>query len=692
MKVTLIHPPLDDPTIPYHATSYLAGSLAEKGFTDVAVRDFNVAFVNWCFQKEVIDWFRAQGEARLSELSAKSSLSFIEQDEFYRLWTAKMPDADLLQGALTLMRDKQAFLDWDNYRESANAVNHYFSFLGALSYPCEIYNFRLNSRGRFSLYNSDDLFNEELSDRICFPMQRWLHECVATDPGLQASDLIGVSIVYDHQIAYALNMVRFMRRLWPEKKIVIGGTAFSSYYKNLKNPVLFERLLELCDGVVVGEGETAICEILECGAEFSGRKIRNLVYFDHERGEMVKPASIYYENVPKLGRPRYSYDWDLYLSPVRAINYSPTRGCYWNRCTFCDYGLNTDKPTSPWRETPVEKVVAELKEICEREQVQFVYFAVDVMAPRYIEQLADAIIDAKLDIRWAAEMRMEKVFSKKRCERLAQSGAVCISFGMESGNQRVLDLIDKGTKVTYMQETMRNFAEAGVAVQLMAFTGFPGEQGSERRETLQFIRQNQDYWATGALESFVLTGKAIVARNPGKFGIRLREIKDLDAEIYVAYEMEDSNQVHRTTFQESLDSEHESTRGLLPIVFSRPWAGSTDTLHSMLYYDAFGRDFFKQHSGLAELDTDQPKQGDGLLKLSPFDIEKMARHSDAFEAAVQRMRSDALEPTYPRLCAYNAAQPPLERIGEASYWIEYKERLVRLGKVIYKIAQHREVS
>src|SRR6201999_341090 len=105
----------------------------------------------------------------------------------------------------------------------------------------------------------------------------------------------------------------------------------------------------------------------------------------------VKMPIIHYEDLTKLGGPMFDHKWDLYLSPERGINYSPTRGCYWNRCTFCDYGLNTDKPTSPWREKPVNVVVEDLRKISNEQKVTYVYFAVDVMAPGYLERLSDAI-------------------------------------------------------------------------------------------------------------------------------------------------------------------------------------------------------------------------------------------------------------------------------------------------------------
>src|SRR3954454_20593781 len=50
MKLVLVHPPLDDPTIPYHSTASLAGPLVHCGFTDVAIRDVNIELVNWTFE------------------------------------------------------------------------------------------------------------------------------------------------------------------------------------------------------------------------------------------------------------------------------------------------------------------------------------------------------------------------------------------------------------------------------------------------------------------------------------------------------------------------------------------------------------------------------------------------------------------------------------------------------------------
>jgi hypothetical protein len=57
MRLVLAHPPLDDPTLPYHSTAYLAGHLVHNGFTDVVTRDINIEFVNWTFEADVLHAF-----------------------------------------------------------------------------------------------------------------------------------------------------------------------------------------------------------------------------------------------------------------------------------------------------------------------------------------------------------------------------------------------------------------------------------------------------------------------------------------------------------------------------------------------------------------------------------------------------------------------------------------------------------
>ena len=406
------------------------------------------------------------------------------------------------------------------------------------------------------------------------------------------------------------------------------------------------------------------------------------------------PEIIHYENVSALGAPIYRYPWEKYLSPERGINYSPTRGCYWNRCTFCDYGLNTERPTSPWRERAIDRVIEDLKTVTTQEKVRYVYFAVDVMAPGYLERLSDAILGSDLDIRWAAELRMEKIFSLDRCKKMAESGCVAVSFGMESGSQRILDLIDKGTKVHFMGETMKNFAQAGIAAQLMAFSHFPTETEAERQETIEFAEKHKDYWSCGAIGKFVLTGTALVAKNPEKFGITLVEPKDADIVRALGYRTNSDGSQQIVSVEEGDESFNDGA-GLFPAVLGRPWAGGTDTVHSLIYYETYGRNFFKEkeHYGPPALDDD-PGAEDvqdkcieirGKLAESSYDIGRIFSSRKRLGEHVTQFQESAVETTYRGFQQWQQSIPAVERAAKPCHWIVQGGKCMPVPEPVFRI-------
>jgi hypothetical protein len=659
------------------------------------MRDLNIEFVNFCLEEATIDTFYSESEDRLRGFAKRPQLSLLEQAEFLGLWKNQRLNAGDLRRAADQLRNKESFLEYPLYGDKVRLLERYFGFLGALSYPAAISNFKSMSQALFSIYNLDDLFNVHLSDRTCHPFSQFFRQRLSSDPGFDQSDCFGISIVYDHQMAHALWLARALKQQWPEKLVVLGGTSVSQYFKYMKDKSRMKRFFDLCDAIVVGEGETAICQIADSEGERT--KIAaacNTITYNRERDQLRFPFTIHYENLPALGTPVYKHPWPLYLSPERGINYAPTRGCYWNRCTFCDYGLNTEKPTSPWRERRIDQVIADLQETVATEKVKYVYFAVDVMAPGYLERLSDAILDARLDIRWGAEMRMEKIFLPERCRKMARAGCVCVSFGMESGNQRILDLIDKGTRVQYMGQTMKNFAEAGIPVQLMAFKDFPTETESEKEDTLEFVKSHRKYWSTGGIGAFVLTGTALVARNPEKFGIKLLETGNVDIARALAYSMEGQTS-RKLLSTEEYDASFDDSGDLFPPVLNRPWAGGTDSLHSMIYYETYGRTFFKDHDLTARSGNKVPAGPDILdymLRVpsrparSQFNISQILANQRTLKRHVRELIQVPTEPTYAELIRWQGSIPVVRQSDDQdTYWIGTEKRCMKLDELAYRV-------
>ena len=319
------------------------------------------------------------------------------------------------------------------------------------------------------------------------------------------------------------------------------------------------------------------------------------------------------------------------------------------------------------------------------------YFAVDVMAPGYLERLSDAILESKLNIRWGAELRLEKIFSKERCRKMAESGCVSVSFGMESGNQRVLDLIDKGTKVQFMGETMKNFADAGIAVQIMAFSHFPTETEAERKETVGFVQLHQDSWSAGGIGKFVLTGTALVAKNPEKFGINLITPRDADIVRALGYKLNADGQRQMLSAEDG-DESFDEKQDLFPNVHTRPWAGGTDSLHSMIYYEKHGRRIFKEKAAqFAQIQAPSAAPDDilectvevkGRLAPSDFEIGTIFKGRAQRREHTRQLYDSAIEPPSPRSWDGNRALPPWNGKPVLVFVIQDEKRL-RLAEVPY---------
>lgn len=696
MKITLIYPPLDDPTMPYHSTAYLMGNLAANGFTDVAVRDLSIEFVNYCLEHRVINEFYTEGERRIIRLRQRQALDFQQQQEFLALSLSKRIPADALVAAASHLRRHCTFQDYSLYTQSVSNLNTYFSFLGALSYPSAIRGMLQVCMGNYSLYNLDDLFNRGLMDRVCWPFRRYFDDRLAGDAQLKNADCLGISIIYDHQLTFALWLARTFKERYPDKLVLLGGTAISNLYKYLIDKQQMKRFFSLCDAIVVGEGETSICEIADRGGDlYTNPPIPNTITYRSASDVLHLPERILYENVAAVGRPLYDYPWDLYLSPARGINYSPTRGCYWNRCTFCDYGLNVDTPTSRWREKPIPAVIDDLKEIKTRNNVDYVYFSVDAMMPAYVERLADAMVETGIDIRWAAELRLEKVFTKQRCDKMKQSGCVCASFGVESGSQRVLDLMQKGTKLSAMAETMKNCAGAGIAVQIMAFNGFPSETKAEGEATFAFLRDNYSNWSCGGVGQFVLTGGAAIAKNPKKFGITIMKTEGADVARSVAYR-EGNEGERKLLLTEDADEPKCEAHGMFPRTPGRPWAGGTDSLHSLILYSLHGKDFFKANS-LPESEhipiesIPDPMNSrvwtQGPLVESSFDLNEIRANKTRFNRHKLELMRAAKEPTYAELLRFasNVEAVSDSELVKMQYWIGDENNSVSLHETIYEL-------
>ncbi|ASS76736.1 hypothetical protein CIG75_18525 [Tumebacillus algifaecis] len=587
MSTLLLYPPITDPTSGYHSLIYLETYARQQGFQEIDIIDTNIEAFLYTMTPNQIEQIKQHIRMRREQLESQVNLDAAEQMELLHLWKSEHFNFDSLQTAVATLRDERAFYDYFQYRPAAELLSNWLNVLSVLGYPGQFAGFSLSIRSQFNLMSSNDMSDHEITKRVTQPFVPYYQEILFPHIRDKGYKTIGINVTYCAQLPFALALGRMIRAEFPETIILYGGTEVADVWKYLTHKSEFFTIFDVADACVVGEGESAFTSLLrmvEEGGNFS--PLANTLF--HPKHELAAPEElIVYQPIHDLPTPDYSkLNWDLYLSPHPYVYYSPSRGCYWNKCTFCDYGLNFDSPTSPWRQTPLDKIVEDLRVLSR--QYKHIYFSVDVLAPALLLKLAERLLEEKIEIRWGAEIRLEEYWSPERCKLLKASGCTDISVGFESGNQRILNLINKGTQVMKIQETIQNFYDANIGVQVMGFTGFPTETLEDGLESVQFLHEHIEKWTFGGLGTFVLTPGAIVAKEPARFD--LHNVGPYQGEDIVRQLHFENPSGQSLADQDTLN---EAKKKLVKNHFDRPWVGGIDTGHTMFYHDRYGTEIVR---------------------------------------------------------------------------------------------------
>ncbi|WP_432842740.1 B12-binding domain-containing radical SAM protein [Dactylosporangium sp. CA-092794] len=624
----LIYPPITDPTSGYHSLSYLDSYARQRGHAPAEIIDTNIEAFHHSYSAAGAAWLEGELARPRPDLDPATRAHLLRVAD---------PDPAGVRRAVDVLRDGTRFYDYGEYQHAVDAVMAWMNCLGATGYPGQFRDgFRLQAPPGVAAGSVAALTDEAVLSRLSRPFQRYYDEILL--PRLRRSNpgVVGINITYQWQLPFALWLIRIIRRALPDAFLVAGGTEVSDVYKHTRPARLLFELFDDLDAVVVGEGETAYADLLD-GLDAGTLPVAHPNLRLHPRYGAVRPLPmLHYERLAELPTPDFSgLPWDEYLSPERFVYYSPSRGCYWNKCTFCDYGLNTDGPTSPWRQDTVDLMIRDVTELSKF--AKFIYFSVDVLAPATILRFAEQVVERGLDLRWGAEIRLEKYWSDERCELLKRSGCTAISVGFESANQRILDLIDKGTTPEQVRRTIAAMTKAGIGVQMMGFTGFPTETVAEAMDTIRFLRDHRHLWTFGGLGEFVLTPGAIVAKRPERFGIaNLRPLEGADIARVLQYD----EPITEAAAAEVLAAKNEIYMGH----YERPWVGATDTAHTFFYHDRFGvavRERLEDDRSRHEEDEAVPFVVNGEFLARPDD-ETLRAYAEQYEVSERLLAPDRM--------------------------------------------------
>ncbi|QQF06282.1 B12-binding domain-containing radical SAM protein [Sinorhizobium meliloti] len=599
IRYLLIQPPLTDPTGPYHSISYLVGHAESQGFSGYSVIDANIEALDWAAQPSNVRDLLQFADATIAETEAYEAPSRGAQMR-YRIALASIGlHSESVQRAIDVFKQPDLFYSFPDYSEAADVLSRWQRLQNLHGRPGQSVNFRLDPYGPVNLRRVADLTETSYTRSLIEPFRGYFDGPFTDSVRRCEPAVVGLSIAFRTQLPFALHLATIIRRQFPNVIMCAGGTDVTNIVKNVRDSKLLWQLFRDFDALVVGEGESAFVSILR--AVQAGGTLNEI----HSPGILVRGTnsnqiSSRYENVSALGSPNYRI-WNRYgyWAPEQVLLYSPTRGCYWNRCTFCDYGLNDGMPTSPSRERAIDRVIADLNQIAQLTSAM--YLAVDAISPSFLKKMCKVIQENRLNVIWSAEIRLDRSLRNwERAATLRKAGCVALSYGLESASQRVLDLIDKGIRIDEVASILQEMRRAGIASQMMCFTGFPTESFEEAQTTFQFLEAHSDLWSLAGSGEFTLTPGAIVAKEPTRFGVHdpVVPIGD-DIPDHLLYRGADGAFVRSDRWRRRLSRNGQSIRRL---ELDRPFVGGIDTAHTILYAGRYGADWFASGQAAAEVE------------------------------------------------------------------------------------------
>lgn len=325
--------------------------------------------------------------------------------------------------------------------------------------------------------------------------------------------VVGFSVTFTPQLGFALLAARAIKTLCPDTTIVFGGGFF--------NRVNVEEFLSRpsVDYLVLNEGEAAFLALLEAlNGKGELRTIPGLCFKERKSGEIIVRENAFDVKHDTLPYADYSdFDFTGYYCPSPVVPVISSRGCYWRRCTFCDHFAAF---AGTYKVQSITRVVDEIEHHMKTLGARHFSFVDEMISAKRFRKIADEILRRGLDLHYFALAKPTRDFTPEILSTMARSGCRCIYWGIESGSERVLALMDKGNDVEGSAATLQASARAGIRNHLFLIVGFPSETWEEARKTMDFAFANRQSIDMILANPFVLKKGTPIFSEHRRFGIR----------------------------------------------------------------------------------------------------------------------------------------------------------------------------
>lgn len=294
-------------------------------------------------------------------------------------------------------------------------------------------------------------------------------------------DIVGATAVALTS-GFVKELFRDVKKVLPECLTVVGGPHPTA--------LPFDLTPE-ADLSAVGEGEETVVDILRWmdGSVKKG-EIKGIAYLEDGKEVLNEPRpfiedldSIPFPARDLLPMERYAHQYMHKTKTKRYATIQTTRGCPFS-CKFCGVGRM-------WGRRPryrgVENILEELEELRSRYDVSFLFIIDDTFTAnrKRAEAVCQGILERGLDIEWACFSRIDAI-EPAFLALLKKAGCVELQVGVESGDQTILNEINKKITLEQVRKAFKVIHESGLRTKAFFMIGNPKETKETVKKTIDF--------------------------------------------------------------------------------------------------------------------------------------------------------------------------------------------------------------
>lgn len=296
-------------------------------------------------------------------------------------------------------------------------------------------------------------------------------------------DVLGVSstTVAFHR---ALEVTQDFHKRHPDVFTIIGGPHPSS---NPAHALSFGCFT--C--AAMGEGEESLRQLLaRIEAKEDWRTIKGIAHCDGKGGVTINPSMPFISDLDELPFPAYDLipDITVYTPPPSnyrdfpVANVITSRGCP-NQCTFCDQNVFGRK----LRQRSPKNIADELELLHNTYGIREIAFVDDTFTINLhrIPELFAILKERNISFSWSCMSRINTL-TREAVHQMRETGCWRISFGIESGNKRILELIKKNINLEQVRTVLQWCREENIETSGFFIIGHPGETLETIEDTIRF--------------------------------------------------------------------------------------------------------------------------------------------------------------------------------------------------------------